>query len=83
MGIIDQASADSLCGVVTANIAAGSTIVSDAWKGDLPAMDGCEHEPLNVSASGGRARESRLAIRRIFSLVKRLLEGTYQGDGSR
>jgi hypothetical protein len=45
-------------------------------------MDGYAHEPLNVSASGGPAHESLPAIHRIFSLAKRLLEGTYQGGGS-
>ncbi|MDN6554893.1 MAG: IS1595 family transposase [Bifidobacterium mongoliense] len=83
MAIIADASAASLRGFITANIAPGSTIVSDAWKGYPPAMDGYDHEPLNVAASGGPAHESLPAIHRIFSLVKRLLEGTYQGGGSR
>ena len=82
MAVIEDASAASLRGFITANIAPGSTIVSDAWKGYPPAMDGYDHEPLNVSASGSPAHESLPAIHRIFSLVKRLLEGTYQGGGS-
>lgn len=82
MAIIADASAASLRGFITASIAVGSTIVSDAWKGYPPAMDGYEHEPFNVSASGSPAHEALPAIHRIFSLVKRLLEGTYQGGGS-
>ncbi|MEO7126728.1 MAG: transposase [Nakamurella sp.] len=60
----------------------GSLIVTDAWKGYPPALDGYSHEPLNISASGRPAHESLLAIHRTFSLVKRLLEGTYQGEAS-
>lgn len=82
MAIIADASAASLRGFITASIAAGSTIVSDAWKGYPPAMDGYDHEPFNVSASGSPAHEALPAIHRIFSLVKRLLDGTYQGGGS-
>lgn len=82
MAVIADASASSLREFITANIAPGSTIVSDAWKGYPPAMDGYDHEPLNVSASGRPAHELLPAIHRIFSLFKRLLDGTYQGGGS-
>lgn len=82
MAVIADASASSLREFITANIAPGSTIVSDAWKGYPPAMDGYDHEPLNISASGRPAHESLPAIHRTFSLVKRLLDGTYQGGGS-
>ena len=82
MGVITDASAPSLREFITANITPGSTIVSDAWKGYPPALDGYDHEPLNISTSGLPAHESLPAIHRIFSLVKRLLEGTYQGGGS-
>lgn len=82
MAVIADASALSLREFITANIAAGSTIASDAWKGYPPAMEGYDHEPLNVAASGRPAHESLPAIHRIFSLAKRLLEGTYQGGGS-
>lgn len=83
MAVIADASAASLRDFMTANITAGSTIISDAWKGYPPAMDGYTHEPVNVSASHGPAHESLPAIHHIFSLFKRLLEGTYQGGGSR
>lgn len=82
MAVIADASADSLRGFITATIAPGSVIVSDAWKGYPPAMDGYHHEPFNLSASGAPAHESLPAIHRVFALVKRLLEGTYQGAGS-
>lgn len=82
MAVVPDASAASLRAFITANVAPGSTIVSDAWTGYPPAMNGYEHEPLNISASGKPAHESLPAIHRIFSLAKRLLEGTYQGGGS-
>jgi hypothetical protein len=81
MAVIEDASAASLRGFITANIASGSTLVSNAQKGYPPAMDGYDHEPLNVSVVGSPAHASLPAIHRIFSLVKRLLEGTYQGGG--
>lgn len=83
MAVIEDASTRSLRRFITANIAPGSTIVSDAWKGYPSAMSGYTHEPKNIAASGRPAHESLPAIHRIFALVKRLLEGTYQGGGSR
>lgn len=82
MAVIPDASAASLRTFITANIAAGSTIVSDAWQGYPSAMDGYHHQRLSISASGAPAHESLPAIHRVFALVKRLLEGTYQGGGS-
>lgn len=82
MAVIPDASAASLREFITANIAPGSTVVSDAWKSYPSALKGYDHEPLNVSASGRPAHEALPAIHRIFSLVKRMLEGTYQGGGS-
>lgn len=82
MAVIPDASSASLRAFITASIAPGSTVVSDAWKSYPSALEGYSHEPLNVSASGRPAHESLPAIHRIFSLVKRMLEGTYQGGGS-
>jgi len=82
MAIIPDASANSLRNFITANIALGSTIVSDKWRSYIQATDGYKHEPINISGSGKPAHESLPAIHRIFALVKRLLDGTYQGGGS-
>jgi hypothetical protein len=82
LAVIPGASATSLRGFVTANVAPGSTVVSDAWVSYPSALTGYHHEPVNVAASGRTARGSLPAIHRVFALVKRLLEGTYQGGGS-
>lgn len=82
MAVIPNASRDALQAFVVSNIAPGSTVITDAWKSYPPALNGYNHEPMNVSASGLPAHESLPAIHRIFSLVKRLVDGTYQGGGS-
>ena len=46
------------------------------------ALQGYEHHWFNVSASGQPAHVSLPAVHRLFSQVKRLIEGTYQGSGS-
>src|SRR5699024_9284718 len=51
----------------------------DGWKSYPPASAGYHHQGLNVSGSGRRAHEALPAIHRLFSLFKRLVEGTYQG----
>src|SRR5690625_1243822 len=58
MALIADASGSSLREFIIANVAPGSTIISDAWKGYPPATQGYSHEPLNVSASGAPAHES-------------------------
>lgn len=82
LAVIEDASASSLQAFVKANIASGSTVVTDAWSSYPSALTGYRHEPLNVSASGRPAHESLPAVHRLFSLVKREIEGTYQGAGT-
>lgn len=79
LAVAADASAGSLRAFIRAHVAVGSTVVTDAWKGYPPALSGYTHEPLNVSASGRPAHESLPAVHRLFALVKRTLEGTYQG----
>lgn len=80
LAVIDDASTASLRSFITANIAPGSTIVSDGLPSYPGALDGYSHEPINVSASGKHAHEVLPAVHRIFSLAKRTIEGTYQGS---
>lgn len=82
LAIIPDASAASLREFITANIAPGSTIVSDGWRGYGNAVEGYAHEPVSVWKSGLEAHASLPAVHRLFALVKRMIEGTYQGSGS-
>ncbi|MDN5825519.1 MAG: IS1595 family transposase [Micrococcaceae bacterium] len=82
LAIIEDASAATLQAFAEANIAVGSTVVTDAWSAYPSALVDYRHEPFNVSASGQPAHESLSAIHRLFALVKREIEGTYQGAGS-
>ena len=79
LAVIPDASTQSLRAFITANIAQGSTILSDGLSSYPGALRGYLHEPINVSASGKRAHEVLPAVHRIFSLAKRMIEGTYQG----
>ena len=63
-------------------IAAGSTVITDGWRSYPTALDQYAHEPINISATHRPAHESLPAVHRLFALVKRSLEGTYQGAGS-
>jgi hypothetical protein len=82
LGVIPDASADSLRAFARANIAPGSTVVTDAWASYPSALEGYTHEPVNVSASGDPAHESLPAVHRLFALFKNMLAGAYMGGGS-
>lgn len=82
LAAIPDASASSLKQFIRANIEAGSTVVSDGWSAYPGALEGYEHERLNVSASGMPAHHSLPAVHRLFASVKRLIDGTYQGSGT-
>ncbi len=77
--VIPDASAATLREFITANIAPGSTVITDGWQSYPAALDGYEHDRRNVAASGKPAHESLPAVHRLFSLVKRTIDGTYQG----
>ena len=80
MQVIPDASAPTLRAFVTANIAPGSTVITDAWAA-YPAIikDGFEHQPINVKGSGHPAHEVLPGVHRVASLLKRWLNGTLQG----
>jgi transposase-like protein len=59
----------------------GSVLHTDDW-GSYPgpvAAHGCAHRPTNVSKAPKKAHELLPAIHRVFSLLHRVLLGTYQG----
>lgn len=82
LSVIPDASADSLRSFVTANIVLGSTVISDGWSAYPGALEGYVHDPVSVSASGKPAHEVLPAVHRLFSLAKRMIDGTYQGAGT-
>lgn len=57
-------------------------MVTDGLKSYPPALKRYEHEAISVASSGRPAHESLPAVHRLFALVKRTLEGTYQGAGT-
>lgn len=79
LSVIPDASAPSLRAFITANIALGATVITDGWASYPSALEGYEHDRRNVAASGQPAHESLPAVHRLFALVKRTIDGTYQG----
>lgn len=83
LSVIEDASATCLARFIGDNIVDGATVVTDAWRSYPAAAQGYVHEPINITATGQPAHESLPAVHRLFALVKRVVEGTYQGSGSR
>ena len=81
MAVIADATSASLREFVAANIEPGSTVISDALTSYPGALKGeeYEHQPINVKRSGLKAHELLPGVHRIFSLLKRWLDGTLQG----
>ena len=77
---IDDASADSLQRFVRETVAPGTNVLTDGWRAyEGKAVEGCEHVAINISASGLPAHQALPAVHRVFSLLHRVLLGTYQG----
>ena len=77
--VIEGATSTTLRGFITANIAAGSTVRTDALNSYPGALDGYAHERINVKGSAQPAHDLLPAVHRVFSQVKRWLDGIYQG----
>src|SRR5680860_371052 len=79
--IIASAKSDALREFITANIAPGSIVISDALSSYPNALAGpdYEHDPINIKRSGLQAHQLLPGVHRLFSLSKRWLEGTHQG----
>lgn len=83
LGIIQDASAESLAAFLDANVEPGSRVVTDGWSSYPPATrDRYKHKGTSISASGLPAHEVLPATHRVFSLVKRWVMGTLQGSTS-
>ena len=80
--IIPDASAASLAGFLRSHLSPGSTVVTDGWPAYPVAIAAAEaaHEVHNVAASGEPAHLSLPGVHRLFSLTKRVLDGTHQGS---
>lgn len=78
--VIENASRETLKAFVRSTVAQGSSLLTDAWAGyEGKAVEGMEHYPINVSRSGLDAHQVLPAVHRVFSLLHRVLLGTYQG----
>jgi transposase-like protein len=77
---VPDASAASLAGFLSQNLAKPASVVTDGW----PAYAGLgaagyTHEPVNVSRSWGDAALRLPGIHLVFGLAKRWLLGTHHG----
>jgi len=82
MRLLPSASARDLAAFVQATLAPGSVLVTDGWVA-YPAVARAAHlahEPHAVTGSAAAAHELLPGVHRVFSLSKRVLEGTMQ-DG--
>jgi len=79
MGIVADASVDSLHGFITENIEKGSTLITDNWKG----FNGIEGKgyPRQIHVQKNTEDEDKKLphVHTIVSLLKRWLLGTHQG----
>lgn len=79
MGIVSDASSDSLHPFITENIEKGSTLITDGWKG----YNGIEEEGFSriIHIQKDEKNEEKLLphIHTIIGLLKRWLLGTHQG----
>ena len=83
--VVKDASTDSLQGFVRANVAPGSTVVTDGWPSyaGLASSGDYQHKAINLSASPNKAHEELPAVHLVASLLKRWLLGTHQGSVSK
>ena len=81
---LKDGSAASLGEFLRANVAAGSTLLTDDWRSyRTPAAEaGYEHIATNMSKCEEAAHEVLPGSHRVFSLLHRVLLGTYQGAAS-
>ncbi len=81
--VIDNASADVLCGFVTATVADGATVHTDAWQGyKRLSRLGYDHQPRSQRAHrlrGANPDEILPRVHRVISNLKTWLQGTHRG----
>lgn len=80
---IKSANSQNLLSFITENVAKGSEIRTDCWRGYASIKsNGYIHKKVNISESGDPAHVSMPGVHRIASLLKRWLLGTHQGSVS-
>lgn len=79
--VIPDASINSLTEFLAPRVATGSTIITDGWRAYPATAAGLQliHESHNLTTSTDPAHVLLPGVHRLFSLSKRVLEGTYQG----
>jgi transposase-like protein len=78
--VLRDASAKSLRTFVRSAVRPDSTVITDGWRSyNAEVLDGREHVAVNVSKSGLAANRVLPGVHRLFSLLHRVLLGTYQG----
>ena len=84
LAVLEDASSVSLTDFVEQFVDPRCYVVTDKWNGynDL-GPEGYRHRAINLSASPRKAHEELPGVHRVFSLLDRLLLGTYQGAVSR
>lgn len=79
MQVIQRCGSDDLIPFATANIASGSTVTTDGWKG-YSGLGKCGFDHKKVLQSKTDDKNSVLpGVHLVVSLVKRLILGTFQG----
>lgn len=78
---VDSGSAETFRDFLEEHVKEGTVLYTDDWRSYRgPARErGHEHHAVNVSKSEREAHEVLPAIHRVFSLLHRVLLGTYQG----
>lgn len=81
LAVVPDAKGETLRAFVAANVAPGSTVISDALSSYPVVLRGTEyeHNPINIKRSGLKAHALLPGVHQLFSLSKRWLEGTHQG----
>jgi transposase-like protein len=83
LAVIDDASAATLSGFVRANVAAGSTVHTDGWKGYRGlGRSGYDHQPRSQRAAralGEDVDDILPRVHRVISNLKSWLQGTHRG----
>ena len=83
LGVIPDASAESLAAFLDANVEPGSVVLTDGWSAYPAATkDRYAHKGTSIAASGRPAHEVLPGVHLVFSLVKRWIMGTLQGSVS-
>jgi transposase-like protein len=77
--VVNNCSSDSLTAFIEQNIAPGSCVITDGWKGyNLIDQDRYDHHQVFLSKSTDK-HSTLSGVHLIASLVKRLIIGTFQG----